>query len=556
MADANACEVAVVGGGPAGLTLAIELGRRGISCILLDGDPGTTTHPQANATQARTMEHFRRLGFAHEIRALGLPPDYPPDIVYFTRFGGRELTRLRQPSAAEAAELARRSQGSWSTPELPHRCSQLFIEPVLRRHAEQHASVDLRFGWLATGFSQDDRGVAVQAHATADPSQRVEVRARYLVGCDGARSMVRKGLDIGMAGESRIVREFMGGKVHATYFRSPELYERIRGDRAWMYFAFNADRRSVMMAINGVDTFVFHAQLKPGEDEQEVTDARAHAMLEEALGAPCRIEKISASTWHAGHMLVAQRYSQGRVFLAGDAAHLFTPTGGLGYNTAIDDVANLGWKLAAVLRGWGGEDLLDSYHAERHPIGIRNTNMARAFADHIGHFRPDPYLEEESPRGERARRQAGEFLLDHLRQEFNIPGITFGVRYDGSPIVVGDGSAPPLDSVNSYTPTGCPGGRAPHSWLADGCSLFDRFGPDFTLLALGAAGGAGIPAMVDAAATDIPVTVRELPDPALRALYGADFALIRPDHHIAWRGPTVDDALAALPRAVGRRPGQ
>ena len=551
MADSNTGEVAIVGAGPAGLTLAIELGRRGVSCILLDGDPGTTTHPQANATQARTMEHFRRLGFAHEIRALGLPPDYPPDIAYFTRFGGRELTRLRQPSAADAAELARRSQGSWSTPELPHRCSQLFIEPVLRRHAERHACVDLRFGWLATGFSQDAQGVVVQAHASGDESQRVEVRARYLVGCDGARSMVRRGLDIGMAGESRIVREFMGGKVHATYFRSADLYDRIRGDRAWMYFAFNADRRSVMMAINGVDTFVFHAQLKPGEDEQEVTDARAHAMLEEALGAPCAIEKISASTWHAGHVLVAQRYSQGRVFLAGDAAHLFTPTGGLGYNTAIDDVANLGWKLAAVLKGWGGPGLLDSYHAERHPIGIRNTNMARGFADHIGHFRPDPQLEEDSPRGEQARRRAGEYLQDHLRQEFNIPGITFGVRYDGSRIIAGDGTAPPPDSVNSYVPTACPGGRAPHWWLPDGRSLFDLLGPEFTLLMMGGGDADGVRATVEAAGLDVPLTLLSLPERDLRNLYQSDFALVRPDHHVAWRGTSVTEALAALPRLVG-----
>lgn len=548
-APTTSFDVAIVGGGPAGLTLAIELGRHGVSCLVLDAKPATTTHPQANATQARTMEHFRRLGFADEIRAMGLPRDYPTDVVYFTRFSGHELARLRLPSAAAAAELARRSTGSWSTPELPHRCSQLFIEPVLRRHAESCSGVTVRFGWLATGFEQDGEGVTLHARPVGDGPPET-VRARYLVGCDGARSMVRRQLGIDMAGESRIVREFMGGKVHATYFRAPGLYERIRGDRAWMYFAFNPDRRSVLMAIDGSGTFVFHAQLKPGEEQDDIPDARAHAMFEQALGMPCPTEKISASTWHAGHVLVAQRYSDGRVFLAGDAAHLFTPTGGLGYNTAIDDVANLGWKLAALVRGWGGSALAASYHAERHPVGLRNTAMARGFADHIGHFKPDAQLEAAGAPGDESRRRAGAFLSGHLRQEFNIPGITFGVRYDGSPIVVGDGSRPPAEAINTYEPTACPGGRAPHWWLPDGSSLYDRLGPAFTLLAM-TDDPAALQLEHAAAGLGIPLAVLRLPHAPLRAMYEADFALVRPDQHVAWRGSSAAAAFAALARAAG-----
>lgn len=544
------CEVAVVGGGPAGLTLAIELGRRGVSCLVLDAKPGTTPHPQANATQARTMEHFRRLGFAHEIRAMGLPPDYPTDVVYFTRFSTHELTRLRMPSAAQAARAALAAKGSWSTPELPHRCSQLFIEPVLRRHAESHPTNDVRFGWAVTSLAHNDEGVTLHAQQV-DGAQRLTARARYVVGCDGARSMVRRTLGIAMAGESRIVREFMGGKVHATYFRAPRLHELIRGEPAWMYFAFNHDRRSVMMAINGSDTFVFHAQLKPGEEQDDVSDERAHAMFEEALGTSCPIQKISASTWHAGHMLVAQAYSHGRVFLAGDAAHLFTPTGGLGYNTAIDDVCNLGWKLAGVLQGWAPPSILATYHAERHPIGERNTHMARAFADNIGHFRPGEHIEEAGPLGDAEREAAGRFLHQHISREFDIPGITFGVRYDGSPIVVSDGTPPPADEVNRYAPTACPGGRAPHAWLPDGSSLFDRFGRDFTLLAMASDAEAAARARECASGYGIPLAVLSLPDPELRALYEADLALIRPDHHVAWRGDSASALVAALPRAAG-----
>jgi len=542
-------DVVIAGGGPAGLTLAIELGRRGVSCLLFDDKPGTTANPQAHATQARTMEHYRRLGFAHEVRALGLPGDYPTDMVCCTRFAGHELARFKRPSAKQATDAARTSAGSWSTPELPHRCALMFVEPVLRRHAEKFGSVDVRFGWRVLRFRDGPDGVEVDAERN-DGGERRTVLARHLVGCDGPRPTVRRQLGIAMQGEKRFEREWMAGKMHAMYFRAPALYHVMNRPPAWMYFTINKDRRSVLVAVNGTDTFVVNAQLKPHEQDDAISEQRARGMWEEALGGTCPIEVISQAVWHGGYMLVAERYAHGRVLMAGDAVHLFTPTAGLGYNTAVDDVCNLGWKLAAVLQGWGGEKLLASYGIERRPVGLRNTRIAKSLADSIGLHRASPALEEESAAGTAERKTSGEYLRDHLQREFNIPGVTLGVRYDGSPIVVSDGTAPPPDHANNYVPTACPGGRAPHWWLPDGSSLFDRFGREFTLLVTVADASAAQGFVAAAAAQRIPLDVLHLPHRALRELYEADLALIRPDQHIAWRGGSTD-AAATLARATG-----
>src|SRR6185436_902858 len=233
--------------------------------------------------------------------------------------------------------------------------------------------------------------------------------------------------------------------------------------------------------------FAFHTQLKPNEDEARVTDESAAGMVRQAIGAPLAVEVLARDTWTAGHSLVAERFGAGRVFIGGDAAHLFTPTGGLGYNTAIEDAVNLGWKLAAVLKGQAAPRLLESYAIERRPLALRNTAHARRFADSLGNYRPPPEIEDATPAGESARRRAGEYFAAHGRAEFDIPGITFGGRYDGSPAIVPDGSEPPADAANSYVPTACPGGRPPHLWLEDGRSLYDRFGFEWTLLRMGAA---------------------------------------------------------------------
>ena len=538
-------DVIVAGGGPCGLVLANELGRRGVAALVLNDRRGTSPHPAANATQARTMEHFRRLGFAKRVREAGLPSQYPPDIGYFTRMNGHELARLPQPPSGDAEALVRKLSGSWSAAELAHRCSQMYIERILYDEASRLPSVNLAFGSRVTDFRDAGDHVEVWCDGEGGPRR---LSARYLVGADGARSRTRAQLGISYRGERATDRPFLAGGMYSTYFRSPELYDLIPHRRAWQYWVVNPDRRGLILALDGESAFVHQAQLRPDEDPATMSEADAREIIHQAVGQRFELDILARAPWTAGLTLVAERFGAGRVFLAGDAVHLFTPTGGLGYNTAVEDAVNLGWKLAAVLHGWGGERLLDSYEAEREPIARRNTAFARQFAQSLGGFEVPREIEEDSDCGEAARQRVGAHLESHAREEFNIPGITLGARYDGTPLIAGDGSSPPADSANVYEPSACPGGRAPHAWLADGRSLYDAFGADFTLLTLNGRGSDAADDLQRAArARGLALTVLDPADPGLRDLYGAELALVRPDQIVCWRGdrlpPNPDQLL-------------
>jgi len=534
----DSASVAIVGGGPCGLMLANELGRRGISAILVDEKPDTAFNPQANATQARTMEHYRRLGFADKIRDLGLPADFPTDIAYFTRYARHELARFQLPSAAQARQRIHSLSGSWSAAELPHRVSQKYVEQVLRRHAEALPGISVHYGWRMTAFRDTGDEVLLEVQSVRDGRSQ-SIKAAYMVGADGPRSRVREQLGFRYAGETGIQRDFMGGRMYAIYARAPRFYDVVPHPPAWMNVCFNPERRAFMAAVDGQGEFAFHTQLKPHEDEHALTREDASRMFQAAVGAALPVEILSQGAWTAGHSLVADGFRKGRVFLGGDAAHLFTPTGGLGYNTAIEDAVNLGWKLAAVLKGHAGAGLFDSYEAERRPLAVRNTSYARQFADSLGLYAPAPDIEQDTPSGEQARAEAGRYLEAHGRAEFNIPGITFGGRYDGSPAIVPDGSAPPPDAANQYVASACPGGRPPHMWLQDGRSLYDTFGFEWTLLCMGREAPAR-----PARARGPGLAIVHVPQ--ARPLYDADFALIRPDQIVAWRGDDETRALRAM----------
>ncbi len=290
-------QVLIVGGGPFGLMLANELGRRAIRAVLVDQNPGTTQNAAANATQARTMEHFRRLGFADEVRALGLPPDFPTDIAYFTRFARHELARFTLPSSRDARQLVTTLSGSWSAAELPHRCNQKFIEPVLRRHAEALPDVSVHYGCRMTAFR------AFPDCVEADIEGQT-VRTAYLVGADGPRSSVRQALGIRYAGETGVTRPFVGGRMYAVHARIPDFYREVPHRPAWMNVAFNPERRCFMPAVDGKGGFAFHTQLSHGEHEDRITESQAIAMVQQTIGLPLRVEVISRAPWTAGHSLV------------------------------------------------------------------------------------------------------------------------------------------------------------------------------------------------------------------------------------------------------------
>lgn len=534
-------DVLIAGGGPVGLVLALELGLRGVRCMLLNDQPTTARHPKANAVSSRTMEHLRRLGVAGRLRARGLDDDHPTDVSYFTRLTGHEIGRLRQPSRAEAMRRARDGEGDWASPEPPHRVSQIYLEEELKRRVDGIASIESRFGWRLEEF--DDRGDHVTALARAvDGDGELGIEADYLIGCDGANSLVRKSLGIEYEGESGIVRPMMGGPMYATYFEVDPDPPWLPDDRAWQYWTVNPESRALLIHVDSRDKFVFHCALPEAAAGTPVDPVK---LIHRAVGAEFPVRVISSVNWTAGYSLLAERYRDNRVFLAGDAAHLFTPTGGMGMNTGVDDAVNLGWKLAAVIRGWGGEVLLDSYQAERRPIGIRNLDFARQFADSVGTVPISDAVEAATPEAEAERATLRERFERHGYFEFIIPGIFLGLNYAASPVIAYDGISPADEHPNRYTPNACPGSRAPHAWLGED-ALFDRLGGEFTLLRLGDAAHDAGALEAAAARYGVPFAVLDLDDDGLRDIYGRPLALIRADQHVAWRGDQLPDDCDAL----------
>ncbi|MFJ4713593.1 FAD-dependent monooxygenase [Streptomyces sp. NPDC088785] len=538
--------VAVVGGGPVGLLLALFLDRYGVPSVVFDAGERPYESPRGNTHNARTMEHYRRLGISTVVRGLGLPADHPADIAFFTRYAGTELARLNLASRSRRSRQTSVAPATDQIPEPVHRANQMYVERFLYEHARTRPNITLRLGRRVTALEQDATHAEVLAEPADGPAEKWT--ARYVVGCDGGRSLVRRALGVRYAGAGALDQDVLGRRATAAHLRLPTFYREVMtGRRAWSHWALTGDMVMNLISLNGEDEFFL---LSSSIDPDTAEDGRIAAAVERAAGRRLPVEVLSRRPWTPGVALVAERFTVGRILLAGDAAHLFTPNGGFGMNTGVDDAANLAWKLAGVLAGWGGRNLLASYEAERLPVAVRNTTAARELNAGLGSVERPPELEEDSPLGAETRARVGGQLRCYGERTHSL-GVQLGARYDESPIVVPDGS-PPADSWGTYTPSSVPGGRTPHLWLdtwhGAGSSLFDRLGQGFTLLRLSGAAPDVKPLQAAAQAHGMPLSVLDVEVDTARDLYERDLVLVRPDQHVAWRGnhlPEDPDGLVA-----------
>ena len=528
--------VLIIGGGPVGLALACDLGWRGIPCILVERNRGINNHPRANVVASRTMEHFRRWGIADRIARAGLPLDYPVEVIFTTRICRREIFRFSFPSYQNCLEpsdkLRKELPDVDYSPYFKTSVGQNHVEPVLKDFAESFATNDIRFNWQFESLVQDNDGVTATISNSID-GRTEHIRAQYLVACDGGRSIVRSTFAIGLTGKPDLGR-FLG-----IYLRSPEFSKRHKLGQGTLYWTINGESPGCFIAIDGRDHFTFQRSLRPHEQAEQVD---VEAAVRAAFGGDLAFETISVQPWRA-HAVVADRYKVGRVFLAGDSAHLFVPTGGFGMNTGITDATDLGWKLAAAIEGWAGPRLLDSYEAERRPIGFRNTgeaaenyfNILPVFA--LGLKTEIPGKEGDDACAAIAAAMAAE------RKHFSATGIHLGYRYEDSPICVADGTPPTIDKPMVYIPTTRPGHRAPHAWLGQGGltrkSTLDLFGDGFVLLRLGAK-EVSVAALEQVAnERGVPLKTVDIEQPEIVRLYERRLVLVRPDGQVAWRGDAM-----------------
>lgn len=541
--------VIIVGGGPVGMTLAMSLHALGTGCIIIDGETGPRQYPKGATQNARTMEHYRRLGISKQLRSLGLPADYPTDVGYFTRLTGWELARLPMLSEREKMAAVAAAGPTDQVPEPLLRANQMYVENYLYRHIKTLDGVAMRYGWQCIDFAAQPDGITAEI-VEVETGRRQSVRADYIVGCDGGRGLVRHKLGIRYSGEPVGPQVYLSGPMVATYVRAPGFFKRIPHRPCWQYWIVNRDVRGFVMVLDGSDEFLFGTNVPRPDDKPD--QALVSRQFRAALGEDIAVEFLGHRPWTAGQALVADSFGNGRAFLAGDAAHLFTPTGGFGLNTGIDDAANLAWKLAARVQGWGGSRLLDSYEIERRPIALRNTGAARQLARNVGAVPVGEAINENSPAGEAAR-GAASAMLSTFGEEFASLGVQLGARYNRSPVIASDGSAPPEDDPITYRPSACPGGRAPHLWLEDHNSLYDRFGRGFTLIHFKGSSADLRPLEAAAAATGMPLKVLDINLDAGHDLYQSNLALIRPDHYVAWRGNRLPgDANALIAHVTGR----
>ena len=518
--------VLIVGGGPVGLALALDLAWHGQRSTLIEQDAGTALVllAKAGTLNERTMEFCRRWGIRDAVANCGFPADAPRDTFYVTSLSGFVLGREQMASAQDRALPP-------GAVEILRKCPQHLFDPLLAKAVLATGMVDLRYSTRCEDFAQDADGVT----ATLVGDGAGMLRARYMVACDGAGSAIRQKLGIAFPGPN------LGHSVSAMV-RIPNLdrFHSLGPGERYMFVGTSGTWAN-LTSVDGVDLWRFTLVGSAGADPRE-SDMR-EALLRAFGRDDVPFEILRMVPWRRSQCH-ADRYRVGRVFLAGDAAHTTSPTGGHGLNTGLGDVVGLGWVLDAALRGWGGDGLLDAYGEERRAIAIRNCGSStKNFGNWLGGGDAGTVL-DDTPEGAATRARIGAQMSASLVEEWHSLGIGLGYRYEGSPVIVPDGTPPTPDEVSVYVPAARPGHRAAHAWLADGRSTLDLFGHGFVLLDFGAA-PADI-ARFTAAAGSVPLQVVQIDDPAIAALYERRLVLVRPDGHVAWRG----DAPDRDPRAI------
>jgi len=529
-------EVLIVGAGPVGLTLAIDLGRRGVRCVLIEQKPRPAFLPKMERINARTMEIYRRMGLAQRIRAAGLRADCPMDVYIVLALNQPALLHLPYPSVAQA-QAETRGTNDGTLPLEPYQLiSQYTLEPLLKEIAETIPAVTVRFGCEFLALRQDGDGVAARVRNSDGREQ--DLRAAYLVGCDGGTSPVRKELGIKLAGEGNLL------SLRQALYHCEELFERLplgNGPGKGRHYHVADDKATQLIMQDSTRHWTLHSMVE--------TDAEMDRQFERTIGVPIKYERLSCDPWRQ-NLLLADRYGKGRVFLAGDAVHLVIPTGGLGMNSGIGDAIDLSWKLAATLRGWGGPNLLASYEVERRQVGEHNVGASRYAT--LGRrkwrsmWRPD--ICDDTPAGAATRHNLSAVADVEQRKSNEMIGAELGYRYVDSPVICNVPGGPE-HLFREYQPTTWPGARLPHVWLDDGTPIQDRIGDGYTILKLGGS-------KIDASALErairsrgAPVTVLDVPDRIARDIYGYDLILLRPDLHVVWRSnapPEVATEVAAI----------
>ena len=529
-------QVLIIGAGPVGLTTAMDLARRGVDVVVVESrSEGESADAKCNTIAARTMEIFRQIEVADQARACGLSDDFPTDVVFATAAKGEELTRIVQPSRCERYDkdgnvASGYPDSHWETPEPVVRASQLYLNPILLGHAKTFDRITLLTD--TTFLSYEDKGDYVLTSCLKIDSQELVIESRYVIGCDGASSAVRKQMGVKLIGDAEI------SKMRSSLVRCPEI-KNLLGERpAWMTWVVNPRVTGVVVAINGEELWLLHRNVSLEVDYGSLDrDQSIRDLL--GVGQDFTWEVVQHQDWTARRM-VAARFRQNNVFLCGDAAHIWIPFAGYGMNAGIADATNLSWMVAAVLNGQADEGLLEAHEKERHPITEQVSkfamNKALEYMEATRSRKIPKLIESRNFLGRILRNQLGRRMYDMNVPQFACEGLNFGYYYDDSPIIHYDGESPPDYEMGQATSSTVPGCRLPHFWLSADISIYDELGEIYTLLCFH---DAPVDAYFTGAFQAVSLPLKVIYINVQPDSYNTNYVLARTDQHVAWRGNTL-----------------